>query len=332
MSEVDDPRHSDRWRQWRAAIDIDEYEARFEAMAASGHHAHGEADFLHALGIAPILDAGCGTGRVAMELARRGIEVVGVDLDDEMLAVARRKAPHLTWICDDLATMQLDRRFPLVAMPGNVMIFVRPEHRRLVVHNLATHLEPGGVLVAGFSLEPGGLTLDEYDELCGRCGLELVDRVGTWDRGPFDPAGGYHVSIHARTTRTTVHDLVAGSRARLHRLHPHELAAALAAGEVTVLDTRTPTDRDRFGTIEGSIHIARTTLEWRCDPASGYSHPAITSFDQRLVVVCNDGYSSSIAAAGLVGLGFARATDLVGGVHGWVRAGFPVVPPDHTQW
>jgi rhodanese-related sulfurtransferase len=329
---VDDPRHSDRWRQWRAAIDIEEYEARFQAMAASGHHAHGEADFLHALEITPILDAGCGTGRVAIELARRGVEVVGVDLDDEMLAVARRNAPHLQWICDDLATMQLGRRFPLVAMPGNVMIFVRPDDRRLVVHNLAAHLEPGGVLVAGFSLEPGGLGLDEYDELCQRCGLELVDRVGTWDRQRFDPAGGYHVSIHARTSRSTVHDLVADARRDLDRLHPQELAAELAAGAATVLDTRTPTDRERFGTIAGAVHLTRTTLEWRCDPASGYSHPAITGLDQRLVVVCNDGYSSSIAAASLRGLGFARATDLVGGMHGWIRAGLPVVPPDHTQW
>ena len=95
------------------------------------------------------MDAGCGTGRVAIELARRGIDVVGVDLDADMVAAARRKAPELTWLVADLATMQLDRRFTLVAMAGNVLNFARPADHGLIVHTLAGHLEPGGLLVAG---------------------------------------------------------------------------------------------------------------------------------------------------------------------------------------
>jgi SAM-dependent methyltransferase len=196
-------RHSARWRQWRAEIDIDAYEERFQRMAAAGQHVHGEADLIESLGCSPVLDAGCGTGRVAIELARRGVEVIGVDLDDDMLDVARRNAPDLVWICDDLARMQLARRFPLVAMPGNVMIFVEPADRRLTVHNLVAHLDPGGLLLAGFSLEPGGLGVDEYDELCAACGLELVDRWAGWDGAPFEPTSGYQLSLHRRVDRFT---------------------------------------------------------------------------------------------------------------------------------
>lgn len=78
------------------------------------------------------------------------------------------------------------------------------------------------------------------------------------------------------------------------------------------------------------MHLPRTVLEWRVDPTNGYLHPAVRSFDQRLVVVCNHGYSSSVAAATLQRLGYPSATDLVGGVHAWRAAGLPVVPPDHT--
>ena len=238
---------------------------------------HGEADLIASLGPGPVLDAGCGTGRVAIELARRGIDVLGVDLDPDMVAVARAKAPRLSWLVADLATMQLDRRFPIVAMAGNVLLFARPADHRLIVHTLASHLEPGGRMVAGFSLEPGGLALAGYDELCRSCGLVLDERWSTWDRQPFVAGGGYHVSVHRRTERETVHDLLAAARQEVPRLTPEALRGELAADpEMVVLDTRTPTDRDRFGVIAGSVHAPRTVLEWAVDPASGYHHPAVT--------------------------------------------------------
>ncbi|MFM2071639.1 MAG: hypothetical protein RLZZ623_1902, partial [Actinomycetota bacterium] len=88
MSPANDDGHpvSPQWTGWRKAIDLDEYEARF-----TDHDAHGEADCIAAFGPATVLDAGCGTGRVAMELHRRGIDVVGVDLDADMLERARRR-------------------------------------------------------------------------------------------------------------------------------------------------------------------------------------------------------------------------------------------------
>ena len=77
---------SDRWRSWRQAVDLDEYDTRWDRLAAEGHDVHGEADAVERLGGGRVLDAGCGTGRVAIELARRGHEVVGVDADADLLA------------------------------------------------------------------------------------------------------------------------------------------------------------------------------------------------------------------------------------------------------
>lgn len=134
---------------------------------------------------------------MAIELHRRGIDVEGVDLDDDLLAVARRLAPDVVWHHADLATMALPRRYHLVAMPGNVMILCRPEHRSAIVRTSADHLVPGGLLVAGFTLEPRGLTLGEYDAACDAAGLEFVERFATWQRDPFD-GGDYAVSVHRR--------------------------------------------------------------------------------------------------------------------------------------
>lgn len=145
-----------------------------------------------------VLDAGCGTGRVAIELDRRGIEVVGVDLDPGMLATARRKAPELTWIEDDLATVTLNRRFDVVVMAGNVMIFLTPGSEGAVVANLARHLAPGGALVAGFQLLPGRLALGAYDRHAAEAGLVLGERWATWERAPWSPGGDYAVSVHRR--------------------------------------------------------------------------------------------------------------------------------------
>ncbi len=100
-----------------------------------------------------------------------------------------------------------------------------------------------------------------------------------------------------------------------------------------VLDTRTPTDREADGTIPGSRHAPRTVLEWLVDPASGYSLDEIVGFDQPIVVVCGQGYSSSLAARSLRELGFARAGDLIGGFAAWRSARLPIVPPSdhHTE-
>src|SRR6478736_6081835 len=95
----DDPHAiSPQWTQWRAETDLDEYFTRWQRLESTGQSSHGEADFIEALGPRSVLDAGCGMGRVAIELDRRGIDVVGVDLDDDLLAFARRSQPDIRWV------------------------------------------------------------------------------------------------------------------------------------------------------------------------------------------------------------------------------------------
>jgi SAM-dependent methyltransferase len=177
-----------------------EYDRRFEMLAAQGQDMHGEATLVDSYGPATVLDAGCGTGRVAIELSRRGHAVVGVDQDPAMLAVARQKAPQLTWVEGDLAdpTLSLGGSFEVVLLAGNVLIFVAPGTEGAVLSNLAGHLAEDGLLIAGYSLQAGGFALARHDELAAAAGLTLVDRWSTWDRQPFAPPGAYAVSVHQR--------------------------------------------------------------------------------------------------------------------------------------
>ena len=207
MSHDDAHGVSDQWSRWRAETDLEEYYSRWRRLEATGQSPHGEADFIESLRPRSVLDAGCGMGRVAIELARRGIDVVGVDLDDDLLEFARRSQPSIRWLLDDLATMQLGRSFDMVAMPGNVMIFCRADDRAAIIRRAAAHLEPEGLLVAGFQMAYGDavLSLEEYDRLCSAADLELVERWSTWDRNPY-LTGTYAVSVHRRTTATEVTD------------------------------------------------------------------------------------------------------------------------------
>lgn len=185
----------------------DDYDRRFALRASSGHDVHGEAGFVESLGVTSVLDAGCGTGRVAIELARRGLTVVGVDIDAAMLATARRKAPELDWYREDLAAVTIPgtadaasgpRLFDAAVMAGNVMIFVQPGREGAVVANVARHLRPGGLLVAGFQLLPERVDLAAYDAMAAAAGLVLAERFATWDRDPWVPGGDYAVSVHRR--------------------------------------------------------------------------------------------------------------------------------------
>lgn len=174
----------------------DAYQARFDEIAAGGGEVHGEAELVRSLGPGSVLDAGCGTGRVAVELARHGIEVVGVDLDASMLATARRRAPGLVWHRSDLAGLDLGRSFDVVVMAGNVPLFTAPGTEAALVAGVARHVRPGGRLVAGFSLDRG-YTLEAYDAHGAAAGLVLEARYATWDREPYD-GGAYAVSVHRR--------------------------------------------------------------------------------------------------------------------------------------
>jgi SAM-dependent methyltransferase len=177
----------------------DAYDARWREMEAEGQNPHGEADFVHRYAPRRVLDGGCGTGRVGIELARRGVEVVGVDLDPAMLGTARAKAPHITWIHADLGAVELGTDpFDVVVLAGNVMIFVAAGTERDVVDRCAGALRPGGRLVAGFQLQPGRYDLNAYDTDATACGLVLEGRFATWHGDPFVTGGDYAVSVHLR--------------------------------------------------------------------------------------------------------------------------------------
>ena len=177
--------------------DGEEYQRRFDALAATGVDVHGEATFVRALAPRTVLDAGCGSGRVAIELARHGIDVVGADIDGSMITTARRHGPDLTWIESDLATLDLERTFDVVVMAGNVLLFTGPGTHAAVVAGCARHVASGGVLVAGFQLD-GRYDLEAYDAHCAAAGLTLIERFATWDRQPFNETDGYAVSVHRR--------------------------------------------------------------------------------------------------------------------------------------
>lgn len=195
-----------RW-QLSEATRGDEYDAQWDSLAASGQNIHGEADLVQSLltvaGGRTVLDAGCGTGRVAIELARRGVAVTGLDADPAMLKTARAKSPELSWAQVDLAESawpaEVPRHVDLVLLAGNVMIFLGPATEGRVLANLAARLRPDGLLVAGFQLRPDGLTLGAYDQLAGDAGLVPVARWSTWVRDPFD-GGDYAVSVHRRVS------------------------------------------------------------------------------------------------------------------------------------
>lgn len=178
-----------------APLDGERYQARFDALAAEGTDVHGEADLVTRRSPASVLDVGCGTGRVAVELARRGVEVVGVDADASMLAVARERGPSITWIEADMTGLDLARRFDLVLMAGNVPLFTPPGTEARLVARCAAHVEPGGLLVAGFQLGRG-YGLDAYDADAAAAGLALEARFATWDEAPFEEGGDYAVSLH----------------------------------------------------------------------------------------------------------------------------------------
>lgn len=173
------------------------YDERFERLAAAGHDVHGEASFVEALAPRSVLDAGCGTGRVAIELARRGVEVVGVDVDASMLAAAREKAPELSWVEHDLATLDLGRTFDVAVLAGNVLLFVAPGTEGAVLRRVAAHVALDGAVVAGFSLGKG-LDVATYDALAAATGLVLAERWATWDRAPWTTDANYAVSVHRR--------------------------------------------------------------------------------------------------------------------------------------
>lgn len=202
MTELPGSGVSERWVKWRRAVDLDEYDRRWADMAARGESVHGELDFVESVfpgRTMDILDAGCGTGRLAIEATRRGHRAVGVDLDPDMIDRARTKAPHIRWVCDDLSTLSLDETFDVVVMAGNILLFCRPGTQSSIMSSLARHLSDTGALICGFSLEDGdhAYGVQDFVRDAREAGLTKIDLRANWDGDPFDPqhSNDYMVAV-----------------------------------------------------------------------------------------------------------------------------------------
>ncbi|MET7365628.1 class I SAM-dependent methyltransferase [Streptomyces sp. NPDC005566] len=202
----------DRWAELTGGGAGEEYAQRFARLVESGQDVHGEAVFCTALlqPAARVLDAGCGTGRIAIRLAELGHHCTGVDVDPSMLAVARRDAPMQEWLLGDLSrldALDLDPCFDLVLAAGNVIPLLAPGTEPEVVRQLAAAMCPGGLLVTGMGLDAAHLplaeatvTITEFDRWCTEAGLTLRQRYATWSGDPYYQGCGYAVSVHSRPT------------------------------------------------------------------------------------------------------------------------------------
>jgi rhodanese-related sulfurtransferase len=129
----------------------------------------------------------------------------------------------------------------------------------------------------------------------------------------------------AGTDPRGISELLTEARRSIRRYEPAEAFARAEAGAVLV-DLRSHDERERDGAIPGSVHVPRSVLEWRVDEGSGFSNPQVAQRELELVLICDEGYSSSFAAAALQALGFSRAADLAGGYQAWRAAGLPTMP------
>ena len=177
------------------------YIERFRRMAAEGADLAGEARLMDAL-LPPrsrVLDAGCGTGRVAAALQERGHTVVGVDADAELVAAARQDFPAPTFVVGDLSVLELgafgiDEKFAGAVLAGNVVTYLAPETEVSAMRHVAAHVIPGGVVVVGFGLNRG-YSLEKFDADAKAAGLILENRFATWDLRPWQSDSDFAVSV-----------------------------------------------------------------------------------------------------------------------------------------
>lgn len=176
------------------------YAEHFREMTAAGEDTSGEARLIDAI-VAPgsrILDAGCGQGRTAGELSRRGHHVVGVDIDDHLIEAAKQDHPGPTYIRADLSTLDLTQAgepglFDAAVSAGNVITFVAPGTEVAALTSIGAHLRPDGVCVIGFHTER--YDVSQFDNHIKQTRFELESRFATWDLRPWRDNADFCVSI-----------------------------------------------------------------------------------------------------------------------------------------
>lgn len=193
-----------RWETSRVGADWVEYRDRFGELHATGADLGGEARLLDAMlpRHADVLDAGCGTGRVTDALRLMGHRVIGVDRDAGLVAAARDWYPGSDYLVSDL--LQLDAgilrsvgaptSFDLIALPGNVLVFVAPGTERSVLTTLTALLKAGGRIVTGFATDRD-YTVADLDVDAAAVGLRVEHRFATWDLEPWTPDADWAVTV-----------------------------------------------------------------------------------------------------------------------------------------
>ena len=262
------------------------------------------------------------------QASERLIQYLDDLLPSSVLCIGQAPAPLLAWCRrwadrtvviepSEAIVAQLERRFDVVLITMSAA--AADHHESLArLHTAVQHLERDARLIVlrDCSVQP----------------LDVTFRIEDLTLVAGGPCGDTTASVYQRGPRFTVHDLLYEARSVISRVTAQQLQQRLLSdSRPLLLDTRTQTDRARFGVIHGSVHVPRTVVEWHLDPANGYLHPAMTSFEQPVVVMCNGGYSSSLSAANLRRLGFRDVADLIGGFQAWRTAGLPWEQADHSH-
>lgn len=184
-----------RWQAENSAEDSIRYIQRFDRLAERGVDLHGEARMVDAM-VSPastILDAGCGTGRLGAELARRGHRVTAVDLDP-VLAEAARSHPDLDVHIADLTALDLGRTFDGAVAAGNVLVYMKPGTERAALERIWAHLNEGGVFVTGFATDRD-YTVDALDADLAAVGFLVEHRFATWNLRPWHDDADWAVTV-----------------------------------------------------------------------------------------------------------------------------------------
>jgi rhodanese-related sulfurtransferase len=203
-------------------------------------------------------------------------------------------------------------------------------------HDVLKHYTSGADLIDDFAGKqrtlpeqslPALRALGSHASYGSAAAYAAPDTANRWTRPSVEPM---MQNMPADPSQRTLDELLEAAQARINRLEPTEALAALEQG-AQLIDIRSDVDRNRDGIVPGSLHIPRTVLEWRLAPDSAWRNPHVGGTDQQIVLICDHGCSSVLAAATLVELGFAKAGDVIGGFAAWRDAGLPVAPAPHIQ-